>query len=89
MASNSETGHNKNVANFSTAYQILEEMGTLYNPSNAKIQLVNLDPIRASLQTVITELNNKKPIYKNGSPMLASTVRKIIRKNILLVVITY
>jgi len=66
MASTSETGHNKNVANFSTAYQILEEMGTLYNPSNQKIQLVNLNPIRTSLQTVITELNNKKPIYKNA-----------------------
>ena len=66
MASSSETGHNKNVANFSTGYQILEEMGALYNPSNAKIQLVNLDPIRTSLQTVITELNNKKPIYKNA-----------------------
>ena len=66
MASNSETGHNKNVANFSTAYQILEEMGTLYNPSNTKIHLVNLDPIRTSIQSVITELNNKKPIYKNA-----------------------
>lgn len=44
MASTTETGHNKNVANFSTAYQVLQEMGTLYNPSNAKIQLVNLDP---------------------------------------------
>ena len=54
------------MANFSTAYQILEEMDTLYNPSNSKIQLVNLDPIRTSLQTVITELNNKKPIYKNA-----------------------
>ena len=65
MASTSETGHNKNVANFSTAYQILEEMGSLYNPSNTKIQLVNLDPIRNSLQNVITELNNKKPLHKN------------------------
>lgn len=62
----SETGHNKNVANFSTAYQILEEMGTLYNPSNTKIQLTNLNPIRTSLQTVISELNNKQPIYKNA-----------------------
>lgn len=35
----------------STAYQILEEIDTFYNPSNAKIQLVNLDPISASLQT--------------------------------------
>ena len=66
MASTTETGHNKNVANFSTAYQILEEMGTLYNPTNAKIQLVNLDPIRTSLQTTIVDLNNKKPIYKNA-----------------------
>jgi hypothetical protein len=66
MASTTETGHNKNVANFSTAYQILQEMGTLYNPSNAKIQLVNLDPIRTSLQTTILDLNNKKPIYKNA-----------------------
>ena len=66
MASSSETGHNKNVANFSTAYQVLEEMGPLYNPSNAKIQLVTLNPIRSSLQLVITELNNKKPIYKNA-----------------------
>jgi len=66
MASTTETGHNKNVANFSTAYQVLQEMGTLYNPSNAKIQLANLDPIRTSLQSTITELNIKKPIYKNA-----------------------
>jgi hypothetical protein len=66
MASTSERGHNKNVANFSTAYQVLEEMGTLYNPSNTKIQLTNLDLIRQSLQVVITDLNNKKPIYKNA-----------------------
>ena len=54
------------MANFSTAYQILEDVGLLYNTSNAKIQLVNLDPIRSTLQNVITELNNKKPIYKNA-----------------------
>ena len=66
MASTSETGHNKNVANFSTAYQILEEMNTLYNPSNSKIQLVNLDFVRSSLQITIAELNNNKPIYKNA-----------------------
>ena len=31
MASTTETGHNKNVANFSTAYQVLQEMGSLVN----------------------------------------------------------
>jgi hypothetical protein len=66
MASTTETGHNKNVANFSTAYQIFEEMGSLYNPSNSNLQLVNLAPIKVSLAGVITVLNDKKPVYKNA-----------------------
>jgi hypothetical protein len=66
MASTSESGHNKNVANFSSAIQILEEMGTLYNPSNANLLLASLNPIKTNLSAVITELNNKKPIYKNA-----------------------
>ena len=66
MASTSETGHNKNVANFSSAYQILEEMGGLYNPSNANLKLTTLDPIKTDLSGVITVLNDKKPVYKNA-----------------------
>ena len=66
MASTTETGHNKNVANFSTAYQIFEEMGSLYNPSNSNLQLANLAPIKVSLAGVITVLNDKKPVYKNA-----------------------
>lgn len=65
MASTSETGHNKNATNFNTAYQILEEMGTLYNPSNENILLANLDPIRTELKAVVNVLNDKLPIYKN------------------------
>ena len=66
MASTSETGHNKNVANFSSAYQILQEMGTLYNPSNTNILLANLDPVKTEIATKITALNDKKPVYKNA-----------------------
>lgn len=66
MASTSETGHNKNVSNFSSAYQIFEEMGGLYNPSNSNLTLSNLDPIKTSLAGAITVLNEKKPIYKNA-----------------------
>lgn len=66
MASTSETGHNKNAANFGTAYQILEEMDTLYNPSNENILLVNLDPIRTELKAVMKVLNDKQPVYKNN-----------------------
>jgi hypothetical protein len=66
MASTSEVGHNKNVANYTTLYQILQEMGTLYNPSNTRIQLSNLDTIKALLSTAIGELNQKNPLYKNA-----------------------
>ena len=66
MASTSETGHNKNVANFSSAYQILEEMGAIYNPSNSNLLLANLQPKKVSLGATITVLNDKKPIYKNA-----------------------
>jgi hypothetical protein len=42
MASTSEVGHVKNVANLGTGIQILQEMGAMYNPSNSNIQLTNL-----------------------------------------------
>ena len=66
MASSNETGHNKNVANFSSAIQILEEMGDLYNPSNENLKLTALDPITTDLSGVITILNQKIPVYKNA-----------------------
>jgi hypothetical protein len=66
MASTSEVGHNKNVANLASGIQILEEMGTLYNPTNANILLSNLNPIKTELNGTIAVLNEKKPIYKNA-----------------------
>lgn len=66
MASVSETGHNKNVANFASAIQVLVEMGSLYNPTNPNLLLANLNPIKTNLGGTITFLNNKKPVYKNA-----------------------
>lgn len=66
MASTSETGHSKNIANFSTAIQVLVEMGGIYNPTNTNILIPNLNTVKAGLGNVITFLNNKKPIYKNA-----------------------
>jgi hypothetical protein len=65
-SSSSEVGHNKNVANLSSGIQILEEMGTRYNPSNTNIQLVNLMPIKIALGSTITLLNTKSQVYKNA-----------------------
>ncbi|WP_300570427.1 hypothetical protein [Flavobacterium sp.] len=66
MASTSEVGHNKNAANFNALAQILQEMGPLYNPSNANITLENFSPIQTTLATAMSNLNEKKPIYTNA-----------------------
>lgn len=66
MATIYETGHAKNIANFNALYQILQEMGTLYNPTNPSLQLQNLDPIKAQLSSAIQTLDQKKPLYKNA-----------------------
>jgi len=65
MASTSETGHNKNVQNFSKAYTILEEMGALYQPTNTDILLNTLNPLRTQLQNTLDEISSKTPLYSN------------------------
>ena len=62
----SEVGHNKNVANFKSLFQILDEMGPLYNPANPSITLAELEPIKTVLDNVIEEFNAKNPLYKNA-----------------------
>jgi hypothetical protein len=66
MASTSEVGNNKNVANFTTLAQILEEMGALYNPSNTNITLVKFQPIKITLSSAMGSINEKKPTYTNA-----------------------
>ncbi len=66
MASTSEVGHNKNVANFNSLAQIIEEMGTLYNPSNSNITLVSLAPIQTTLTNAVSNFNETKPLYTNA-----------------------
>jgi hypothetical protein len=66
MASTSEVGHVKNVANLGTGIQILQEMGALYNPSNTNIHLNNLLDIKTAIDSSISNLNSKIPSYKNA-----------------------
>lgn len=42
MASTSEVGHAKNIANLNVLNSYIAALGTIYNPSNPKLQLVNL-----------------------------------------------
>jgi len=64
MASTSEVGHKKNVANYSAACTILEEMGPMYNPTNTLILLESLDPVKDTLSSEMSNLDTKMATYR-------------------------
>jgi hypothetical protein len=78
--SSSETGHKKNVANFNKLSQILQEMGKLYNPTNEKIQLAILDPVKNELAATIKQLDQKKSIYTNAVAQRENTIAPLSKK---------
>ncbi len=66
MASTSETGHAKNIANFQTLISFLEGYGTQYNPSKPTLTIQALNTQLAEAQEALskvvlknTEFNNK------------------------------
>jgi hypothetical protein len=48
MATTSETGHAKNVANFDELISFVTAYGTTYNPSKASIKLTALQALSAN-----------------------------------------
>lgn len=73
----SEVGHNKNAANFKSLYQILQEMGTLYNPANQAISLMELEPIKTVLDQVVETFNTKNPLYKNAVALRSTNMKPL------------
>jgi hypothetical protein len=80
MASKSEVGHNKNVANYSAAYTILEEMGDLYNPTNTTITLEGLLPLKATLATQINQLDATMATYRAEVADKENTINQMDKK---------
>jgi hypothetical protein len=66
MASTSETGHAKNVANFEALISFCTAYGTTYNPSKATIKLAALNTLLASAKTTLTTVNTALPPYNNA-----------------------
>lgn len=80
MASTSESGHHKNVSNFTATYQILEEMGQLYRPINAQLELAALAPMLTALSEAMTQLNLKKAHYNNAVAVRRSQMALLNQK---------
>ncbi|MDD3859910.1 MAG: hypothetical protein PHW83_06910 [Bacteroidales bacterium] len=66
MASTSETGHAKNVANFDDLISFVTGYGTAYNPSKITIKLTALQTLSTSAKTAINTVNAALPAYSNA-----------------------
>jgi hypothetical protein len=66
MASISETGHAKNVANYEKLIADITSLGAAYNPSKANLKLAALNIQLTTAKAAITAVNSAEPAYKNA-----------------------
>lgn len=66
MASTSETGHAKNVANFNELISFVSGYGETYNPTKETIKLTALQTLAASAKSSIDAVNAAIPAYSNA-----------------------
>lgn len=66
MASTSETGHAKNVANFEKLVAETTAFGETFNPSKATLKLTALNTQLATARAAIAAVNSAEPAYKNA-----------------------
>lgn len=80
MASKSEVGHAKNVANFQDLIEFVIGYDTNYNPSKASLKLANLQALKAEGDTKLADVITKNTAFngKVNERMLAfSNLRKL------------
>ena len=65
MASTSEVGHAKNVANFQDLIEFVTGYGATYNPSKNSLKLPQLIALKASAETKLTDVISKNTAYNN------------------------
>lgn len=66
MASKSETGHAKNVANFESLISFCVGYGVKYNPSNPNLQVLALQSQLASTQANISSVQTTSVDFNNA-----------------------
>ena len=66
MASKSETGHAKNIANLETLIGFCTGYGPTYNPSKAAIKIPALTTLHTNAVGTLASINNVLPLYNNA-----------------------
>jgi hypothetical protein len=67
MASTTETGHAKNVANFEDLIGFCTAYGATYNPSKASLKLGALNTLKANAQAALQTVKTAKTNYDNAT----------------------
>ncbi len=67
MASTSEVGHPKNLANIDKVIDLITQFGATYNPTNPQIALAGITTLKGSCTTVATNLTATFITYKNDT----------------------
>jgi len=67
MASTSETGHAKNVANFEDLISFCTGYGGSYNPSKAILQIANLTTLHTNAGTSVSGVTTSKTAFSNAT----------------------
>ena len=65
MASTSETGHAKNIANFQTVIEFVMGYGSSYNPSKNSLKLPALIALKDTAENALTDVVTKNTLYNN------------------------
>jgi hypothetical protein len=65
MASTTETGHAKNVANFQDLIEFVTGYGATYNPSKNSLKLPQLIALKASAEGNLVDVISKNTNYNN------------------------
>ena len=66
MASTTESGHAKNVANFESLISFVKGYGATYNPSKDSIKIVALELILANTKQTLIDIDTVFPAYTNA-----------------------
>ncbi len=77
----SETGHNKNVANFKALLTIATEMGALYQPMNRSIELAQLQPVVQQLDGCMTAMEATLPAFWNAQADRVAVFAELNRRS--------
>lgn len=69
MASTSETGHAKNVANFHDLITHCQGFGTSYSPTKTSLKIANLLTQKTTAQTLLAAVIPKKTAFEGGEDL--------------------